>query len=79
MRGVHGLGDAEPVAEQVPPKPQSGFPVDSRRRTWDVLAAWVGDDVRSRKCNPALERLRMLGPGARLAKIDLTPAAAGLR
>ena len=77
LRGVHGLGDPQPVAEQVAPERQGGVPVDGRRRTWDVLAAWVGHHVSRGEGDPALETLRMLCPGPWLGELDLAPAAAG--
>ena len=60
LRSVHGLGDTQPVAEQVAAERQSGLPVDGRRRTWDVLAAWVGHHMSRGKGDPAPEALRML-------------------
>ena len=60
LRSVHGLGDPKAVAEQVAAERQSCLPVDGRRRTRDVLAAWVGHHVSRGKGDPALETLRML-------------------
>ena len=76
LRSVHGLGNTEPVAEQVTPESQGGLPIDGRRRTWDVLAARVGHDMSRSKGDPALETLRMLWPGTWLGKLDLAPATA---
>ena len=75
--GVHGFGDAHPVAEQMTPKRQGGLPVNGGGRAWDVLTAWVGHDVRRGEGDPALESLRMLRPGPWFGELDLTPATAG--
>ena len=77
LRGVHRLGNPEPVAEEVLPERQGGLPIDHGRRTWNVLATGIRDDVGRSKRDSAAESLRMFRPGAGLRKLDLPPAAAG--
>src|SRR4029453_19017641 len=78
LRGIHGLGDAQPVAEQVTPEREGGVPVNDCWRTGNVLTAWVGHHMSRRKGGPALEGLGMLSPRSWLAEFDLPPAAAGI-
>jgi hypothetical protein len=69
LRGIHRLGNPEPVAEEVLPERQGGLPIDHGRRTWDVLATWVRDDVCRSERDSAAESLWMFRPGPGLGKL----------
>jgi hypothetical protein len=63
----------------VTPKRQGCLPVDGGRRTWHILTAWIGYNVRCGKGDPAPESLWMFRPGPWFEEFDLTPATAGFR
>ena len=66
LRGVHGLGDTQPVPEQVTPEGEGGVPVNGGRRTRDIVAARVGHDMGGGERDPTLKTFWVFGPGSGL-------------
>ena len=73
LGGVHGLGHAEAVTEQLPPEGQGRLPVDSGRSAGHVVTQRVGGDVRGGEGHPARVGLWVLDPGTGLGEPDLAP------
>ena len=80
LRGVHRLGDAQPVRPQVPAEGERRLPVQLRRTGRVAARQRVGDDVRGRVSTRASAARRRAPAAARAApacRSRATPSARG--